>query len=56
MDANNNKFGKTRLIDTPQANRATDSASLLSALVAAVQRFSSIEQSDELMLVVARAR
>ncbi|MBZ5705384.1 MAG: PP2C family protein-serine/threonine phosphatase [Acidobacteriia bacterium] len=56
MDARNNEFGETRLLETLRTNRGLEPASLLSVLVEAVQRFSAGEQSDDLTLVVAKGR
>jgi sigma-B regulation protein RsbU (phosphoserine phosphatase) len=56
MDAANNEFGEARLLQTLQANRASGPALVMDALVSAVKRFSTIEQSDDLTLVVAKAR
>jgi sigma-B regulation protein RsbU (phosphoserine phosphatase) len=56
MDARNNEFGEARLMDTLRANQGLDPASLLKVLVKAVQQFSAGEQSDDLTLVVGKAR
>jgi serine phosphatase RsbU (regulator of sigma subunit) len=56
MDSRNNEFGDARLLETQRANRGLEAGLLLSALVSAVQKFSAGEQSDDLTLVVAKAR
>lgn len=56
MDSRNNEFGDARLLETLRANRGLEAGLLLSALVSAVQKFSAGEQSDDLTLVVAKAR
>jgi sigma-B regulation protein RsbU (phosphoserine phosphatase) len=55
-DAAGNEFGEARLIETVCANRNLPPAQLASAIQNAVQRFSEGEQSDDLTLVIARAR
>ena len=56
MDSRNNEFGDARLLETLRANRGLEAGLLLRALVSAVQKFSAGEQSDDLTLVVAKAR
>jgi phosphoserine phosphatase RsbU/P len=56
MDAQNNEFGEARLLETLRANQGLDPTSLLKVLVKAVQQFSAGEQSDDLTLVMAKAR
>lgn len=56
MDAQNNEFGEARLLETLRANRGLAPVPLLKVLVKTVQQFSAGEQSDDLTLVVGRAR
>ena len=55
-DAAGNEFGEARLIDTVCASREQSPAQLVAAIQEAVQQFSAGEQSDDLTLVIARAR
>jgi len=55
-DAEGNEFGEARLCETVRKNLQLPPADLLNAIVEAVQKFSVGEQSDDLTLVVARAR
>jgi len=48
------EFGEKRLLDTIDANQHAPVPSILDAVLSAVQRFSTGEQSDDLTLVVAR--
>jgi len=54
-ESDEEEFGEGRLIDALRANTASPVSVLLDNLVAAVERFSSGEQADDLTLVVARA-
>jgi sigma-B regulation protein RsbU (phosphoserine phosphatase) len=56
MRGEGEEFGEERLIQTVRACGATTPSALLSATVAAVQQFSEGLQTDDLTLVVARAR
>jgi sigma-B regulation protein RsbU (phosphoserine phosphatase) len=55
-DANGAEFGESRLCEVVRANCSLPPAELLTAIQAAVQKFSPGEQFDDLTLVVARAR
>lgn len=55
-DAQGNEFGESRLIETVRAHRDLSPADLIRAIQAAVKDFTTGEQSDDLTLVVARAR
>ncbi len=58
-EANNEagqEFGEVRLIETVRANRSLPPASLATCIQSAVQQFSFGEQSDDLTMVIARAR
>jgi len=58
-EANNaagEEFGEARLIETVRANRFLPPATLVTAIQNAVQQFSTGEQSDDLTMVIARAR
>lgn len=55
-DGSGDEFGDMRLLETLRTNQDLAPASLLSVLVQAVQQFSAGEQSDDLTLLVARAR
>ncbi|HUK88671.1 MAG TPA: SpoIIE family protein phosphatase [Terriglobales bacterium] len=56
MNAGQEEFGEAALLRVLRENPRLDAASLLAAVVAAVQRFSAGEQSDDLTLLVGRAR
>jgi sigma-B regulation protein RsbU (phosphoserine phosphatase) len=55
-DAAGQEFGEERLIETVRANRQLVPAELVTAIQQEVQKFSAGEQSDDLTLVIARAR
>jgi len=55
-DAAGEEFGEARLIDTVRACFSLSPAGLVAAIQNAVQKFSPGEQSDDLTLVIARAR
>jgi sigma-B regulation protein RsbU (phosphoserine phosphatase) len=55
-DAAGNEFGEARLIETVRACRSLSPRDLVAAIQNAVQQYSSGEQSDDLTLVIARAR
>ena len=58
-EANNaagEEFGEARLIETVRACRSVAPAGIVAAIQNAVQKFSFGEQSDDLTLVIARAR
>ena len=55
-DAAGDEFGEARLIETVCANRQLAPSQLAAAIQQAVQKFSPGEQSDDLTLVIARAR
>jgi len=55
-DANGNEFGEGRLAETVRGKLTSPPADILTAIQQAVQNFSAGEQSDDLTLVVARAR
>jgi serine phosphatase RsbU (regulator of sigma subunit) len=50
------EFGESRLVEILRSQRHLPAASLLEAIVAAVQQFSPLEQADDITLVVARCR
>ncbi len=54
-NADEEEFGEARLVRILQENRLLNAPSLLQTVVAAVQQFTSGEQSDDLTLLVARA-
>ncbi|HTP69039.1 MAG TPA: SpoIIE family protein phosphatase [Dongiaceae bacterium] len=55
-DGNGNEFGESRLIETVRQNRQATPEQLVTRIQEAVQKFSVGEQSDDLTLVIARAR
>jgi sigma-B regulation protein RsbU (phosphoserine phosphatase) len=55
-DAAGDEFGEARLIETVRACRSLAPEDLVAAIQKAVQKFSSGEQSDDLTMVIARAR
>lgn len=55
-DAQGHEFGEQRLIDTIRKNSSATPTQLLLCIQQAVQKFSVGEQSDDLTLLVARAR
>ena len=55
-DATGSEFGEARLIETVRACRSLHPGDLVAAIQNAVQQYSSGEQSDDLTLVIARAR
>jgi len=55
-DATGDEFGEARLIETVCQNRELAPAQLVTKIQDAVQKFSAGEQSDDLTLVIARAR
>ena len=55
-DAAGEEFGEARLIETVRACRSLAPGDLVAAMQNAVQKFSSGEQSDDLTMVIARAR
>ncbi|HYN16068.1 MAG TPA: SpoIIE family protein phosphatase [Terriglobales bacterium] len=56
MNASQEEFGEARLARALRENRHLDAPGLLQAVLAAVQEFAAGEQSDDLTLLVARAR
>ena len=55
-DAAGEEFGEARLVETVRASLTLPPARLVTAIQNAVQEYSSGEQSDDLTLVIARAR
>jgi len=55
-DSAGNEFGERRLIEMVRANRQLGPTQLVAVIQEAVQAFSAGEQSDDLTLVIARAR
>ena len=55
-DAHGNEFGEARLVKTVEERLLSPPSEILTAIQQAVQSFSAGEQSDDLTLVVARAR
>jgi len=55
-DAAGEEFGEARLIETVRAHRDMAPGALIEAIQDAVKKFSAGEQSDDLTLVIARAR
>ncbi len=54
--ADGEEFGPSRLLETVGAHDHLPVQSLLQAIVAAVQQFTSGEQQDDITLVVARCK
>jgi sigma-B regulation protein RsbU (phosphoserine phosphatase) len=55
-DSSGEEFGESRLAETVRENIGASPAELLVRIQDAVQKFSAGEQSDDLTLVIAKAR
>jgi phosphoserine phosphatase RsbU/P len=56
MNADQEEFGEAALVRILREGQHVDARDLLAAVIAAVQRFSGGEQSDDLTLLVAQVR
>jgi serine phosphatase RsbU (regulator of sigma subunit)/catechol 2,3-dioxygenase-like lactoylglutathione lyase family enzyme len=56
FNAAGEEFGEERLVEALRRNRELSSSALLAAIVDEVKKFSSIEQQDDITLIVARCR
>jgi serine phosphatase RsbU (regulator of sigma subunit) len=56
FDAAGEEFGEERLVEALRRGRELSSKALLAAIVAEVRQFSSLEQHDDITLIVARCR
>ena len=50
------EFGEERLVEALRRHRELSSSALLAAIVDDVKKFSSLEQHDDITLIVARCR
>ena len=56
MITHGEEFGEDRLLESMRRHRPLSSKGLLSAIVNDVQQFSSLEQHDDVTLIVARCQ
>jgi serine phosphatase RsbU (regulator of sigma subunit) len=56
LDAQDEEFGESRLLEVVRQRNGRSAAELLDAVVEVVQRHSGPAQSDDLTLVIARVR